>query len=186
MNREGKNSTGVPKSLCWDCANSTNSEVCPWARELTPVKGWDAKPYRLGGVAPMDSYIVSDCPLFKRDSFGAGAERCLMTQKKKPPTLYNDDLKNIAEAIIEGAVEDWKALQYGALEYVRFRGDRITKKDTLEFFFSKDFEDFLGTFSERTPQQIRSWLQITDDMMPLTPQQKGALMRWQTMKSISF
>jgi hypothetical protein len=113
----------------------------------------------------MESYVVHDCPRFRRDSFGAGIEKCLLAWNK-PLKLYNDDLQNIAEAIIEGAVADWKALQYGALEAVTFCASRVTKQKTLEFFFSEDFENYLSTFSERTPEQIRSWLKITEDMRP--------------------
>lgn len=165
MNPTGKGNWDKPKSLCWDCANATDSGKCPWVDSFTPVPGWKAKPTKIFGSYPMESYVVLDCPRFRRDSFGAGTEKCLLAWKK-PLKLYNDDLQNIAEAIIEGAVADWKALQYGALEAVTFCVSRITKQKTLEFFFSEDFENYLSTFSERTPEQIRSWLKITEDMRP--------------------
>lgn len=184
MNKKGKNGDGL-KTLCWDCANSTKPDVCPWVRDFNPVEGWEAKPRRTGGWMPFDTYIVFDCPLFRRDSHNAGTEQNLLN-KHKFPKLTNDDLVNLAEAIIEGAVEDWKALQYGALEFVRFQSDLVTKKKTLKFFFSKDFENFLGTFSERTPEQIRSWLKITEDMRPVPPHiEKMKEQTWQQMmKSI--
>ena len=163
MNKTGKNNQDTPKSLCWDCANVTQSGKCPWADNFDPVPGWNAKPTKIYGAYPMDSYVVLSCPIFKRNSFGAGAERCLLAPQK-PIKINDDDLINLSEAIIENAVEDWKALQYGALTAVKFCGSTITRKDTLEFFFCEDFENFLSTFSERTPEQIRSWLKITEDM----------------------
>lgn len=165
MNPTGKSNWDAPKTLCWDCANATHSEKCPWVDSFTPVPGWKARPTKIFGSYPLESYVVIECPWFRRDSFGAGTEKCLISWSR-PIKLYDDDLKNISEAIIENAVEDWKALQFGALEAVTSRASRITKQKTLEFFFSVDFENFLSTFSERTPEQIRSWLHITEDMRP--------------------
>lgn len=167
MNKTGKNNRDTPRSLCWDCKNATRPDVCSWTDNFTPVPGWKAKPSKIYGAHPIDSYTVLECPRFKRDSFGAGAEECLLTLHR-PIKLCDDDLINLAEAVIENAVEDWKALQYGALKHTNFRDAHITRKQTLEFFFSADFENYLSTFSELTPEQIRSWLKIDENMNPFT------------------
>ena len=70
MSNVGKN--GANPSLCWDCENCTKPNVCSWVRDFTPVDGWRAKKTRLGGAYPMDSYLVIECPLFNRSSYGAG------------------------------------------------------------------------------------------------------------------
>ena len=61
-------------TLCWDCANATGK--CSWSSDLKPVKGWTAVPtkkYVYGGY--MESYLVSECPQFKRDAIGAGMKK---------------------------------------------------------------------------------------------------------------
>lgn len=58
-----KNSTThqVGDTLCWCCeyaCNTTND--CPWMTSLKPVPEWTA-------IRHGDSYMVIDCPMFKRD-----------------------------------------------------------------------------------------------------------------------
>ena len=64
----------VQNTCCWDCANATNpNNVCSWAWSLKPVEGWTAKPTtREGGYK---SYLVIECPLFKRDAYAGGTKR---------------------------------------------------------------------------------------------------------------
>lgn len=53
-------------TICWDCANATNGNLCPWVKDYTPVEGWDAIPKRIKfNDAITDSYIVIACPNFK-------------------------------------------------------------------------------------------------------------------------
>lgn len=65
-------------SLCWRCANSTNSG-CSWSREFKPVRGWTAEKKiqqvqtRANVKRPVISYRVFDCPQFTDDTKG----RCL-------------------------------------------------------------------------------------------------------------
>lgn len=54
-------------TLCWDCANSTNSG-CRWSKRFKPVKGWEAKEQK-------DGYLVVKCPEFIRNSWGFGRYR---------------------------------------------------------------------------------------------------------------
>ena len=61
-------------TLCWDCANATRPDVCPWVERFEPVDGWEATKTRCMSNTdmPYESYHVSKCPLFKRDSFNGG------------------------------------------------------------------------------------------------------------------
>ena len=152
-------------TLCWDCKNSTKPWKCPWVEKSDTVAGWIAKPTSVGKFYNYSSYQVVDCPQFVRDSFSGGMEWDVFG-KKEPVTLEDEDCGTLAEAIIERAVEDWKFLEYGALEEIVFCGGRIFKSEILEFFFSDWFEHLLESFTERTPQNIRRYLHITESMRP--------------------
>ena len=63
-----------PMSLCWKCAKACGG--CSWSDgSFTPVEGWTAEKMKLR-VAPkkdkwgryVDSYMVTDCPLFEDDT----------------------------------------------------------------------------------------------------------------------
>ena len=61
---------------CWDCAKATTNE-CSWSDRLEPVDGWTAIPtlksqFRMD---PFQSFLVIDCPEFKRDAWNGGAMR---------------------------------------------------------------------------------------------------------------
>lgn len=67
-------------TLCWDCKKSTTGG-CSWSRAYNPkpVKGWTARHERLKvnnykGIFS-DSYMVTACPEFERDSWGGGQYR---------------------------------------------------------------------------------------------------------------
>lgn len=62
-------------TLCWDCANYAKG--CNWSECFKPVKGWEAVPTK---TMHFDSYIVYECPKFKRDAYNAGMYR--MDNKK--------------------------------------------------------------------------------------------------------
>lgn len=58
-------------TLCWDCENAVEPEICPWCGSGSPVPGWVAEPtfIKANYVAKYkDSYVVEYCPLFKRDA----------------------------------------------------------------------------------------------------------------------
>lgn len=56
-------------TLCWDCTRSGNT--CPWLRNFTPVKGWEAEKTKLrmqrgaGKYEYVDTYKINKCPLFR-------------------------------------------------------------------------------------------------------------------------
>ena len=160
----------MERTLCWDCANATNPDVCPWAN-AQPVDGWKAEETVVGNHSlRYDSFQVKECPLFKRDGFNGGLEADLFG-KKRHVSIDEKDAVNLASAICSRMVEDWIFLEYGLLEDIKFLGQRIYRADCLEFFFSPWFETLLASFSKRTPEQIRKYLKITDDM---NPSRKGA------------
>lgn len=165
MNVHGKNQYGRQTTLCWDCENATRPHVCPWVRDYTPVDGWSASPTHIGGYYSYDSYIVTECPLFVRDAFGGGIDEDVFCKHKKI-TIDDQDAVNLAEAIIERQVEDWKFLEYGRLDNITFCGSRIKRKECLEFFFSPWFEQLLASFSDRSPEEIRGYIRIYESMRP--------------------
>ena len=156
---------GYKPTLCWDCKNSTKPWNCPWVENFTPVKGWVAIPTNVGRFYNYDSYRVITCPKFVRSSFNGGLVEDTFG-RSDPIDLDDTGTANLAEAIVERAVEDWKFLEYGLLDDIVFCGGRIFKSELLEFFFSEWFEQLLESFTERTPSNIRRYLKITDDMRP--------------------
>lgn len=152
-------------SLCLDCANATNPDVCPWVRSAVQVPGWEATKTVIGKVHSFESYCVSYCPLFRRDAQDGGLKDDLFGERKRI-RLDGNDVINLASAICTRAVEDWRYLKDGALKSVPYYGDRLHRDEILEFFFSKWFAMLLESFSDRTPEQIRGYLGITDDMKP--------------------
>ena len=155
MNKHGKNHSGK-QTLCWDCKNCTNPEVCPWVRDYTPVPGWKAKPNILRDY---DSYLVIECPLFKRGAYHGGAEENLLIAKDHITLDYQDMVK-LSEAIIGRYVEDWKFLEYGDLDGVRFCGSRLKRDTVVDFFSSEWFADLLACFSDIDPMVILKKLKI--------------------------
>ena len=57
-------------TLCWNCANATGN--CSWSENLIPVNGWKAIYVEKDKA---DSYIVLECPEFKRDAYEYGTLR---------------------------------------------------------------------------------------------------------------
>lgn len=159
-----KNNNAHP-SLCWDCRNSTKPWKCPWVRDFTPVKGWTALKTYNDPKFGVTSYNVYACPLFSRDAHGGGQVKDMFGAKEK---IYIDDdgLKRLATAIIQQYVEDWKFLEYGALDGVMFRGSRIWRYNIIRFFGSAWFQDLLdATGLEVSTDQVCKALQITDEMI---------------------
>lgn len=65
----------IEKTICWDCAKARGE--CSWSVDLVPVEGWTALPTirKPGTKDEMRSYLVIDCPEFKRDAWNGGATR---------------------------------------------------------------------------------------------------------------
>ena len=68
-------------TLCWDCRNAANPFVCSWARDLTPVEGWNAYKvtYVIDGKYNDCTYCVEECPHFIRDE---KRESVIMVEKE--------------------------------------------------------------------------------------------------------
>ena len=100
------------------------------------------------------------CPLFSRDSVNGGQKE---TIKRK--VLRDDEgATELASAILERAVLDWQSLGYGKLAMVIADTKPITREGMLEFFFSEWFEALLAPVTDYSPEQIRRFLFITEDM----------------------
>lgn len=65
------------KTICWDCKKATGG--CSWADRLQPVEGWKAEPTEKASFRgePLKSFLVKECPEFKRDAMNGGLKRLL-------------------------------------------------------------------------------------------------------------
>lgn len=161
------------QTLCWDCANSTDINACPWASEGKPVDGWWALPrkqkYRIEATQFLpartrieDTYCVIMCPLFKRDAYRAG-----LSPLKEEHTDINDasdlDLRRIAAAVITQAVLDWERLERGKFKKtITAEGSTVKAINLIEWFNSPEFAVMLSAVSHFTPKQIREKLEVPD------------------------
>ena len=165
MDRAKKAKAHKQSSICFNCGRSTDPDSCPWVRDFTPVKGWKAEPTVVGNVYRFSSYRVDYCPLFWQDAVNGGLEEVLFGRKRHVHIDGNDTIR-LASEICTRAVQDWQYLRYGEIESALYYGNRLKKVELLEFFFSNWFARLLECFSERSPEQIRSYLKITEDMRP--------------------
>lgn len=66
MLRKKRREGGTKGQLCWRCGNATGK--CPWSRDLTPIKGWDAvRAVIKDSKGNMLSYKIKKCPLYIPD-----------------------------------------------------------------------------------------------------------------------
>ena len=84
------------------------------------------------------------------------------TRILKPPP--NDrEILNLSYAILESAVEDWKALDYGRkTEAMAEKGEWVKRDETVAFFFSQWFS-LLCEPLHYSPEEIRAALNIPPD-----------------------
>ena len=63
------------RTLCWDCAKARGG--CSWSDSLEPVEGWTAEPTTKAQFRqePLHSFLVMECPEFKRDAINGGMMR---------------------------------------------------------------------------------------------------------------
>ena len=155
-------------SLCLDCANANRPWRCSWVANFTPVEGWVAEPTQLyKPPTHYDSFDVKECPLFVRDAIFGGKAWDVDSTERTPVRLDAKDVVALAEAIVEKAVADWKFIEYGQMkDKIHSNGTAIWRDELLEFFFSGWFEILLASFSQHSPEQIRSYIRITEDMNP--------------------
>lgn len=71
-------------TLCWTCQRAVGANMCDWAKYFEPVKGWVAKPVKIGtgryNDKVINSYLVITCPLYIKD-----------VKKKKKEVKYDDN-----------------------------------------------------------------------------------------------
>lgn len=209
VRRRGGCRKSIQHTLCWDCANATNGNACPWVESFDPVPGWWARPTVVKFFREnTDSYQVVKCPLFVRDaesggrkkmplgggehddkdacrdqrsasapvggvaeSAGAGAvgsgNRPVADRPDRRTRLLKfdntDEMMSLGYAIVESAVEDWKALDYGRKPEVMVdKGEFVDRMETVAFFFSKWFVT-LCSHLPYTPEEIRAALNIPEE-----------------------
>lgn len=68
---QGKQKYETSQTLCWECANATGG--CSWSSEFIPVEGWKAVETKKNTL--LSSYVVTECPKFKRDAIRNGLVR---------------------------------------------------------------------------------------------------------------
>lgn len=135
-------------SRCCSCVNACGETACSWAKDFTPVEGWDAEP---SVISPQysyrqDSYLVYSCPLYKRGH---------------SKVEWDDgDIRFLAIEILRQAVEDWKALDYGRIESIRSNGEAIYRKDYIKFFNSRYFDWLVQNTLDVKPGKIKQALKI--------------------------
>lgn len=71
---------------------------------------------------------------------------------------------DLALGVIERYALDWRALEFGARDFVLVDGVLVSKEDTACFFFEPWFE-MLCTAIHYTPKQIRKALRIPEDLI---------------------
>lgn len=60
-------------TLCWECERATGG--CPWSDRLLPIEGWKAIRVKATSTRPYSTYLVIECPGFKRDAYDGGLRR---------------------------------------------------------------------------------------------------------------
>lgn len=71
---------------------------------------------------------------------------------------------DLAFGIVEQAVRDWKALDYGEKAEVVMDGVMVSRREVVRFFFSEWFLHLIEHFPY-TPRQIRKELNIPEDAL---------------------
>lgn len=154
-------------SLCWDCAHATDG-VCPWAERGEPVDGWWARSSRVRCGAKYieysKSYVVIECPLFKRDAWRGGTKEDFAASHKVPIRDMRD-FRTLAALIIKQAVEDWIELEYGKITSLVSCHGRVSAAELIEFFHSGYFEELLSLCTEQSPEKVRSVLRVGDALL---------------------
>lgn len=156
-------STDHDPTLCWDCALATRPWACPWVGKGNPVSGWMARETVVSKKSsPYASYHVLTCPKFKRDSHLGGM---LDHEEVRHKVKLDDgsDVENLAEAIVQRAVEDWIALHYGSIPKLsKVDGSCVKRDEVIKFFYSAWCRELLESFTEYTPENLRRYLKIPD------------------------
>lgn len=150
-----KSPTKRVDTLCWECKNAADGRKCPWARDFTPVEGWDAEPdivwynaQLVGGVVKHEqqSYIVKSCPLFE---YGPD-------DKIKIPS--NDVAAEIACDIILRGLKDYNTMEKRGkpTDMKQATGEVIYLNDISKFFRSRWMDILVnGVLTTHSPDDVR-------------------------------
>ena len=76
------------------------------------------------------------------------------------------DVIELAFGIVEQAVRDWKALDYGRKPEALMDGVTVTRREVVRFFFSEWFLHLIEPFPY-TPKQVRKALNIPENALEL-------------------
>lgn len=87
----------------------------------------------------------------------------------------NRDVFDLAYVILERAVEDWKALDYGRRSEVIVDKELVERDEVVEFFFSKWFEILLNATLPYTPAQIRRYIHMPENIREILDCAEGRL-----------
>ena len=135
-------------SKCQSCVHACGETACSWAKDFAPVEGWIAEPTVISPNQPFrqESYLVYYCPKYERGH---------------SEVEWDDgDIRDLCFNILLQAVEDWKALDYGAIEQRRVNGEYIKAADYIQFFNSRYFKWLVKNCLEFSPGEIRRALRI--------------------------
>lgn len=132
--------------------------------EFEPLKGESNENCNSGKSARTDAW---DRVVKSNDPSAVGVRDSRLANQRDGETWgalnhVERDPFDLALAIIERYVLDWRALEYGDRDFVLVDGVLVSKEDTLTFFFEPWFYD-LCTAIHYTPKQIRKALRIPED-----------------------
>ena len=136
-------------SKCGRCIHAAaGDKTCPWHDRFQPVDGWTATPTVISEKQSYreDSYEVADCPLYERGH---------------PERHYSDDaISRIAIETMFQAVDDWRSLDSGKRDELRYVGQTIKREELIEFFNSPWFETMVRSVLDVSPSKIRKALRV--------------------------
>ena len=75
------------------------------------------------------------------------------------PMVSEETFRRLVCGILQQAVDDWKALDYGAFRETMFNGNVISRFELVQFFNSEDFDKMAG-FCGINPNAARKALKV--------------------------
>lgn len=140
-------------TLCWQCKHASGSQACKWATKARPIEGWTADPsiikYYWGNV---NSFNVEECPQYEE-----GHEDAKLTES---------GYKALACAILNQAVSDWEALDYGETAQMRKGQDLIYSAELKDFFESSYCDELAFLAIEHSGEDICKALKVDTADIP--------------------
>lgn len=87
----------------------------------------------------------------------------------------NRDPFDLTYVILERAVEDWKALEYGRRAEVIIDKELVEREEVVEFFFSKWFEVLCQAALPYTPAQVRRYIKMPENIREILKCAEGLI-----------